>query len=146
MEKITDLNQYLKNKNDKTTQYVLTACMIQTLEDITQEINTTVYAWTKIYPNPEERDKLLKETAKQFGNDKLYNLRELLNQHSKNLTDIADFLSKFIEDPKPNEVGKMDMDRRNLANEYASTHKTIFERNVNTALKMLDEAVEADPE
>ena len=101
------------------------ACILQTLEDITQEINYTLWELSGMGGDRFQR---LETAAKIMGNDKVYNISELMKLHALNLNKLAEIVASFAEEPteeqkevlkkQQEEIGKRYIDHDPIINQY----------------------------
>lgn len=140
MEKILNLAETIKQRKEQdiTTQ-LLQVTMLQSLQDITQEINVIVGAWSslKIEEGSKKNAATLQKVAALIGNDYMYNLRELLLLHAGNLEAIAKMMNSVIKEPDLKQKQELYEIRQEIATDYQKNNTTIYTRNLNEAIDII---------
>lgn len=98
MKRIIDFTKYKENKEVTSVACTLiTRACLQSLFDVTQEINAVLGAWQSVTP----ADGLEVLNAEGGENENLYKLRLLLDIHGKNLLAISRAIDDVIVEPTP---------------------------------------------
>lgn len=105
---------------DETIEALGMVAIFNALEEITQEINAVAHCFgdKEMFPTPADVNLRGKQAAKLIGNDKLYNLRELLRLHTANLEGFSRFINSLVTEPDTAKRIKLEKQREKLPSEY----------------------------
>ena len=134
MEKVIDFTKYKENKQvENVAESLVTRACLQSLFDITQEINAVAGAWRSVSP----LDGLKALSADGTENDNLYKLRSLLDIHSKNLIAVSRALDDVIVEPESEHRAELIREMGKIS--YKDDGGTIIAKHLEYMKNLLEE-------
>ena len=125
MGKIEDFTMCKLNRGDilsvdQAIESLGMVAILNALEDITQEINAVTCCLNdkELFPTAADVKNRANQAAALIGNDRLYNLREVLRMQTMNLKEFARLVDFIVVEPNADKRRELAEQREKLPGEY----------------------------